>query len=372
VGAPDRASLRLVSPSRRPDPFIVFAPDVAEVPGHYPAPFDAERVGCWQNLGKAAGSASLGFGIDRLAPGERSSFTHAHALEEELVYVLEGECSVRLVEPGQPMREVPLRAGHVVSFVAGTGIAHSFVNRGTRDCRLFTVGERRANERSFYAEDTDYDAFFARERPERHWAEGLALPIRHLTPDDYRVMPWRNGLGTTTELAIGPEGAGLEGGRFLYRVSIADVASDGPFSRFPGYDRHIMLLVGEGMTVDGGAHGRIALEAPFVAHSFDGDWDVTGTLGAGPVRDLNLIVDRERASSSLEVRVLERAEPLACEPGDICIVHVLEGDLATAAAGDTLVVPRSFTLVPRGTARVAVARVQPRRSDVTPCHSDKG
>jgi environmental stress-induced protein Ves/uncharacterized cupin superfamily protein len=347
-----------VSPSRPTEPFIVFAPDVPEVPSHYPAPFDAERVGSWRNLGKATGSASLGFGIDCLGPGERSSFTHAHAIAEEVVYVLEGECAVRLVEHGQEPREYPLRAGHVVSFVAGTGIAHCFVNRGTRDCRLFTVGERRPNERTFYAEDAAYDAFFARERPECHWTEGLAFPIRRLTSSDYRVMPWRNGGGTTTELAIGPEGAGLETGRFLYRVSIADVATDGPFSRFEGYDRHIMLLEGEGMSLDTKTHGRIALCAPFVPHSFDGDWDVSATLDAGPVRDFNLIVDRAQATSSLETRLVTAPETLACAPNEICVMHIIEGALTMAAAGDTLVASRSFPLVPRGEARIAIARVR--------------
>ncbi len=154
------------------DPFIVFAPDVPEQEGHYPAPFDKERVGFWRNLGKAAGSVSLGFGIDRIPPGERTSFTHAHKHEEELVYVLEGECSVRLVEPGKEPREVSLRAGHVVSFVAGTRVAHCFVNRSAADCRLFTVGERKPGvEKAFYAEDLDYDAFYARERPDCYWKD---------------------------------------------------------------------------------------------------------------------------------------------------------------------------------------------------------
>jgi uncharacterized cupin superfamily protein len=156
------------------DAFIVFAPDIAEEEGRYPAPFDGERVGQFRNLGTATGTVSLGFGIDRLSPGERSSFTHAHEHEEELVYVLEGECVVRLVHPGEEPREVPLRAGHVVSFPAGTGIAHCFVNRSASDCRLFTVGERKPDiERSVYPEDKEYDAFFARERPQCHWAEGL-------------------------------------------------------------------------------------------------------------------------------------------------------------------------------------------------------
>lgn len=286
------------------DSFIVFAPDVPEVEGCYPAPFDGERVGRWQNLGNAVGSARLGFGIDRLAPGEQSSFTHAHAHEEEFVYVLEGECAVRLVEPGKEPREVSVRAGHVISFVAGTGLAHCFVNRSPHDCRLLTVGERKREiERSFYAEDREYDAFFAREWPERHWAEGLALPVCRRTRKDYRVMPWKNGGGTTTELAIAPEAAGLE--RFLYRVSIAEVAADGPLSRFEGYDRHIMLLAGAGMTLECGANGMRTLSAVYEPRSFAGEWDVCGTLASGAVRDFNVIVDRARASSSLEVRLIE-------------------------------------------------------------------
>jgi len=154
------------------DSFIVFAPDVPEEEGHYPPPFDKERTGNFRNLGVASGSKSIGFGIDRLTPGERSSFTHAHEHEEEIVYVLEGECAVRIVEPGKEAREVPLRAGHVVTFVAGTRIAHCFVNRSDKDCRLFTIGERKPDiERAFYAEDKEYDAFYAKRSPEKYWGQ---------------------------------------------------------------------------------------------------------------------------------------------------------------------------------------------------------
>ena len=169
-------------------------------------------------------------------------------------------------------------------------------------------------------------------------------------------MPWRNGGGTTTEIAIAPEGASVSGERFLYRVSIADVASDGPFSRFEGYDRHIMLLAGAGMTLDCGTHGRIEL-APFEPRSFSGDWEVTGTLVGGAVR-----VDRARASSTLVSELLDGPRRFACEPSNVCIVHVIEGALAGAGEGDTLVADAPFELVPRGTTshvRVAIARIAP-------------
>jgi environmental stress-induced protein Ves len=183
--------------------------------------------------------------------------------------------------------------------------------------------------------------------------------MRRLTPADYRRMPWRNGGGATTEILIAPEGASASGERFLYRLSIADVAGDGPFSRFDGYDRHIMLLAGAGMTLACAAHGRIELRTPFEPHAFSGDWDVEGTLVAGAVRDLNLMVDRARATSTLDVQRLEAARSFACDPGNVCIMHVIEGALAGADEGDTLVAEAPFELVPRGTARLAFARIAP-------------
>lgn len=170
-------------------------------------------------------------------------------------------------------------------------------------------------------------------------------------------MPWRNGGGTTTEIAIAPEGAGLTGERFLYRVSIADVASSGPFSRFDGCDRHIMLIDGAGMTLDCGAHGLIALEKPFEPRWFSGDWDVTGTLVAGAVRDFNLIVDRTRASATLASRVVTDRERIAVGGGETILLHVLSGELDVAGPGGTIVADASFDITPRSSTRAVLARV---------------
>ena len=87
---------------------------------------------------------------------------------------------------------------------------------------------------------------------------------RLLTPADYRPMPWKNGAGRTTEIAAHPAGAALDA--FAWRVSIADVERDGPFSRFPGIDRTIVLLDGAGMRLacpDGARYGaRDAASSP--------------------------------------------------------------------------------------------------------------
>lgn len=149
--------------------FVVHESDVPEVEGSYPAPFNEEKLSIYRDIGRAAGTVRVGFSKERIPPGRRTSFTHAHLEEEEIIYVLAGTCSVRLIEPGAEPREIPLRAGHVVSFPAGTGIAHCIVNRGEEECEVLVIGERRPEDRFFYPEDKAYDEHVRKNRPERHW-----------------------------------------------------------------------------------------------------------------------------------------------------------------------------------------------------------
>jgi len=67
-----------------------------------------------------------------------------------------------------------------------------------------------------------------------------------LGPDTFLAMPWRNGLGTTIELLKQdlPEDGG-----FAWRLSMAEVTTDGEFSNFSGYDRTLLLLVGKGLII---------------------------------------------------------------------------------------------------------------------------
>jgi environmental stress-induced protein Ves len=119
-----------------------------------------------------------------------------------------------------------------------------------------------------------------------------------LSPADYRRMPWKNGGGRTTEIASGPAGAAIDA--FDWRVSIAEVAKDGPFSVFAGIDRTIVLLAGAGMRLDGGGHA-VVLRTPFEPYAFSGDQAIDCTLVDGPVRDFNLMLRRGRAAGSVTV-----------------------------------------------------------------------
>lgn len=137
-------------------------------------------------------------------------------------------------------------------------------------------------------------------------------------------MPWRNGRGTTTELAIMPHSPNREDSPFLWRISIAGVEEDGPFSHFPNIERHLMLLRGNGITLDGGEKGVGVLFKPMQVYSFAGDIDIVGTLSNGPIEDLNLMIDRRFIDADLSGFYVDNAQRLMLN-SDISFIHLLAG-----------------------------------------------
>ena len=107
---------------------------------------------------------------------------------------------------------------------------------------------------------------------------------------DQRPMPWKNGGGTTYEVAVFPADAPLDG--FAWRVSMAQVESDGPFSRFDGIDRSLAIMQGNGLRllVDG---AKVELGAQSCPLAFPGDIPVSATLIEGPIMDLNAMTRRD-------------------------------------------------------------------------------
>lgn len=109
--------------------------------------------------------------------------------------------------------------------------------------------------------------------------------IRHLTPADYRRQPWANGRGVTVELARadGPDG-------MIWRLSMATVAEDGPFSLFPGIERNLTVISGPGFRLAGEG---IALDArPLAPVAFPGDVALAATHVTAPSEDFNVMTSR--------------------------------------------------------------------------------
>lgn len=143
---------------------------------------------------------------------------------------------------------------------------------------------------------------------------------------EHRIVPWANGFGVTADVFRWPTDAD----EWTWRLSIADVSDDVPFSVMPGIDRHIMVANGEGMalTIDSAPPHRMDRSTPPL--SFAGESVTTCRLLDGPIADLNLMVRRGSVIGALRRVHLPAGNMYVFTPDDVAFV-VLEG---TVAAGD--------------------------------------
>lgn len=141
------------------------------------------------------------------------------------------------------------------------------------------------------------------------------MNIRLIKQNDMTRMPWKNGGGETLEVAIHPSTATLDQLDFEWRVSIASIESDGPFSTFPGYTRHLVIWKGDGLLINGVA--KTAMQ-PF---EFDGSDKITAKLIRDTVKDFGVIAKSKAFTTTLTMHSLaEEATSQAEVNGDSFIL----------------------------------------------------
>ena len=163
--------------------------------------------------------------------------------------------------------------------------------------------------------------------------------VTHCTIAGHVRQPWKNGAGTTTELAR----QGGTGG-FLWRLSIADVERSGPFSDFTGYRRIIMLLEGRGVALTFDRGPPVVLDRLYRAFAFDGAWRTECRLLDGPVRDMNLIIDDAQVAATVEVRTPEEGASVEFAACEWTLLHALRGRFQTRLAGQRIALHTGETL----------------------------
>ena len=171
--------------------------------------------------------------------------------------------------------------------------------------------------------------------------------INLLSPLAYRVKPWKNGGGTTTEIAVHPEGAGW--GDFLWRVTIADICESGPFSSFPGIDRSILLLdcpAGSGLTLTIDGVSTEMVEHEFV--DFPGDAQTHGLLRGKVVHDFNVMSRRSAVQHRRGWKSLVWRERFRLGGTDWRIVHIVAGSAELVSSASTRNVAAGESLLVSG------------------------
>ena len=148
----------------------------------------------------------------------------------------------------------------------------------------------------------------------------MMKPFKIYSPEDFQTLPWRNGLGSTVELTS----ESLEGHEaFSWRLSIASVANDGPFSDFSGYDRTLLLLEGAGITLHNPNGNSIELNSPLDCAHFKGEDLINSSLHDGPIKDFNVMTLRSICTSSVTA-ITEKSEPLIQINAEKLLVYSLK------------------------------------------------
>ncbi|MDX8540144.1 HutD family protein [Mesorhizobium abyssinicae] len=182
--------------------------------------------------------------------------------------------------------------------------------------------------------------------------------MRILRAAGYRVMPWKNGGGTTTEITVSPDGAGLDD--FDWRVSMARVETGGPFSSFAGIDRTLCVLEGQGIVLDIAGEPPAELIGPSAPFSFAADVPTAAALISGPITDLNVMTRRGRMTHTVERLTL--ATPLEIEArADTTLVLPLDGEIVLAGTTPERLGPLDALVLDRGASR---QRLEPAASTI--------
>lgn len=157
---------------------------------------------------------------------------------------------------------------------------------------------------------------------------------RVLRCQTYRAMPWRNGRGTTLEIAREPD----IGEPFAWRLSLARIERDDDFSPYPGYSRALVLVAGKRLNLSFRGHGQCSLDATRRGARFEGGWQTRCAVPEGCCTDLSLIVHKGaagrpraivRAPTVLRLAPTRQLLPSSSLHGAL---FVLDGSVAVAGA----------------------------------------
>ena len=156
--------------------------------------------------------------------------------------------------------------------------------------------------------------------------------MRILRPSQVTPEPWANRGGATRALLAWPDPA-----RWTVRVSVADVERAGPFSVFPGVDRWFAVLEGDGVRLATAGRPSVVVRAgDEQLHAFPGDAATDCELLGGATRDLNVMVRRREARTT--IRRLRDSDPRS--DAELLVCFVCDASTLTTDDGAPILLAR--------------------------------
>ena len=158
------------------------------------------------------------------------------------------------------------------------------------------------------------------------------LPLAIRRAAELVPTAWKNGNGTTCEVAVSPDDASFND--FTWRASMAEIATDGDFSPFPGIDRTLVLLGGAGVVLHldtgRGPAEQHTLYEPFEPFRFAGETPLRATLLQGASHGFNLMIRRNAGAGDVEVW---RGPGNFVLPEDLVLLFIVRGVVELHGAG---------------------------------------
>jgi environmental stress-induced protein Ves len=176
--------------------------------------------------------------------------------------------------------------------------------------------------------------------------------MRILRASDHRRMRWKNGLGETVEIAVSPDGASLDD--FDWRVSMAHVGSDGPFSVFAGVDRTLCVLEGDGIALAVAGRPEAELTLASEPFAFPGDVATTSRLLGGRLIDLNVMTRRGRFRHAVRRLAIGGSTRVRCD-ADVTFLLSRSDGLSVDANTGKVHLDRDDALIINGPAELALS-----------------
>lgn len=149
------------------------------------------------------------------------------------------------------------------------------------------------------------------------------IPFAGLAP-----VSWKNGGGSTTEIAVAPPDAGFD--EFEWRISLATIAADGAFSQFPGVDRTLVLVDGHGATLDIDDDEQVTVSPDEPVQRFAGESRVQAKLHRGATTDFNVMTRRDVCHHEFGRRRVEGVSKFATR-ADVTVLFLASGDALTVS-----------------------------------------
>ena len=181
--------------------------------------------------------------------------------------------------------------------------------------------------------------------------------LRILRNADYPTRPWKNGGGTTRDIIASPPGASFDD--FDWRLSLAQVDRDGPFSRFDGVDRTLVLLSGAMTLHDADRRIDLVRHEPV---TFEGERAIHATVAGGTTLDFNVMTRRGRTRHAVRCESFGKQASIEAAAGNAIVLFALESGLTVDSeqlhAHDTAIISAARVVIAASTRTVAALIVE--------------